>query len=637
MTAPGTVSSPRGRGAQVVPSGAKPPPPVRPAAAAPSWEPAILPALVVLALAAAAWLAPAAAASGSPLLAARHLPWLLVATLTALHRPVGGGGMGLATLAVAPLAARGDLFAVGMLAALAVFLAGLLDWPLRLAAGIPAERRGLRRRLEQAAAATLSALAAGATWWWLATPLRSGGPVPRAGDPGQAPLDSAAIAQAGKLAADPVALWPVLLPAGAAALAHLVVGIGVVSLLARRLDHQRSRWPLVRPLLVEAAGWLVAAPLVAAFALGGAALGAPMLALAALLAIEAARADLDRLRLARRLAEVEEAQLAGARMLADDGNLTTLLGRIRAECRAALPIHGFELRLDAGPTAPGLWSAVGEEPLREGPAQPPAHPPALPGIHRRRGWTVISRPLRGAAGVRGELRLWCDSRQVRKRALEILDALVPSLAASLERSLLDLAARTDALTGLASRRVLDERLPAGIAAAREEGGRLAVILLDLDHFKRINDQFGHGVGDQALQAVAAAVRATASAAALCCRMGGEELVLLVPGASGEVALRLAERLRDAVAAIRLAAGENAVHLTVSAGVAAFPDLHVRRPEELLELADEALYAAKHSGRNRCLLALGQSNFETVDGELWRAENGPAAAGGDGRAPTFFAR
>jgi diguanylate cyclase (GGDEF)-like protein len=586
---------------------AAPAPPSAPAAtrsatAAP-WEGAVVPLLAGLALFAAGW--------PGPTLGLTHLPWLLAATLTALHRPLGGGGAGLATLALAPLAARGELFAAGVLGGVAVFAAGLLDWPVRLAAGIPVERRGLHRRLEQASATALQVIAAGGVWWWLHEPLaaRAAGAFP---------------------------LRPHLLGAAAAALVHLAVGLAIVGLIRRRLPADRPWGPLTRPLLVEAAGWLIAAPVVSAFAVGGAPLGAPLLGLAALLALEAARADLDRLRLARRLAEVEEAQLAGARLLADEGNLTTLLGRIRAECRAALPVQWFELTLEAGPTAPGRWHARDEGPLDEGPAEPPAHPPALRGIHRRRGWTVIERALRGASGVRGELRLWCDSRQVRRRSVELLDAMLPSLVASLERSLLDLAARTDALTGLASRRVLDERLPAAVTAAREDGGRVAVILLDVDHFKRINDQFGHGVGDQALQAVARAVRTTAADAALCCRLGGEELVLLVPGASGEVALRLAERLRQAVEAVRLSAGETPVTLTVSAGVAGFPELHVRRPEELLELADEALYVAKRTGRNRCLLALGQGSYESVDGELVR-EDGNNPPAGDGRAPTFFAR
>jgi len=196
------------------------------------------------------------------------------------------------------------------------------------------------------------------------------------------------------------------------------------------------------------------------------------------------------------------------------------------------------------------------------------------------------------------------------------------MAASLHRSLLDREASEDPLTGVSVRRVLERRLHEVHARCLEEGGSMAVILCDLDHFKRINDTYGHAAGDDALVLVAGTLDAERREGDLCCRYGGEEFTLLLDRTTGEQALALAERLRERVAALEFTAGGKLVPLTLSAGVAAFPELHVKTASELLLFADGALYEAKRRGRNRCLLDLGQGRYRSPEGAIETAQDAP---------------
>ena len=180
-------------------------------------------------------------------------------------------------------------------------------------------------------------------------------------------------------------------------------------------------------------------------------------------------------------------------------------------------------------------------------------------------------------------------------SVAIVAAVVRLLSERAERLVASLAAeaRVDALTGLLNRRGLEERLGPEVALATREGRPIAFVVLDLDHFKRVNDLRGHEAGDRALATVGELIGGHARASDLAARWGGEEFVVVLPGADAEAAHAFAERVRAAVGA----SGEG---LTISAGVAAAIGPH--DPRALLAAADEALYAAKRAGRDRTVVA-----------------------------------
>ncbi len=157
-------------------------------------------------------------------------------------------------------------------------------------------------------------------------------------------------------------------------------------------------------------------------------------------------------------------------------------------------------------------------------------------------------------------------------------------------------AREDALTRLPNRRAFDEALARELARADRSGAPLAVIALDVDHFKRVNDAHGHSAGDAVLAAVAARAASALRAGDLLARLGGEEFGVLLPGADLASAAEVAERIRAAVGGAPIAAGERTLIVTVSLGCAA------RAPGEagpsLVARADARLYAAKAAGRDR---------------------------------------
>jgi diguanylate cyclase (GGDEF)-like protein len=165
--------------------------------------------------------------------------------------------------------------------------------------------------------------------------------------------------------------------------------------------------------------------------------------------------------------------------------------------------------------------------------------------------------------------------------------------AARQRDVLREQAATDGLTGLLNHRGSQERLRREIEAMTAAGRPLSVVVLDLDHFKRINDSFGHAEGDKALAAAAAKLRSVVREQDAVGRLGGEEFVLVLPGAAGEQAAEAAERARTALGQV-VVGGRR---LECSAGVATCPD-DAAEAADLLERADAALYAAKHTGRGQ---------------------------------------
>jgi diguanylate cyclase len=163
----------------------------------------------------------------------------------------------------------------------------------------------------------------------------------------------------------------------------------------------------------------------------------------------------------------------------------------------------------------------------------------------------------------------------------------------------------DSLTGLANRRAFDQRLAACLAELQADPQRQApcVVMLDIDHFKRINDTYGHNFGDQVLRAVAQVLNQLAGHGALAARVGGEEFTLLLPSATPVQAQQVAEKLRATVAASRVkrkGADEVLERVTISLGVA--PYHRGESAREFVERADQALYASKKAGRDRVTLA-----------------------------------
>jgi diguanylate cyclase (GGDEF)-like protein len=165
---------------------------------------------------------------------------------------------------------------------------------------------------------------------------------------------------------------------------------------------------------------------------------------------------------------------------------------------------------------------------------------------------------------------------------------------SLNRELFVLA-QIDPLTQVANRRTLQERAEQAMARARVEFRPLSAVMIDADHFKHINDRHGHAGGDAALKALVGALRTGLRGDDLLGRLGGEEFLVVMPGLDLDGALIAAERLRNAVAELRFAIGDQAVPLRVTAGVAA---LSARDDfDSLLKRADTALYEGKRAGRN----------------------------------------
>jgi len=167
---------------------------------------------------------------------------------------------------------------------------------------------------------------------------------------------------------------------------------------------------------------------------------------------------------------------------------------------------------------------------------------------------------------------------------------------------LSVQARTDSLTGLPNRRHFDEVLEREWRRALRAGSWLGLLMIDVDHFKSYNDQFGHHVGDQTLAAIAGCIANTAQRATdFAARYGGEEFAVLLSGKEAQDAIRLAERICAAVAAMERSPGVPS-GLTVSVGVACLmPDAHAIQ-QDLVGTADRALFEAKQSGRNRVVAA-----------------------------------
>lgn len=184
--------------------------------------------------------------------------------------------------------------------------------------------------------------------------------------------------------------------------------------------------------------------------------------------------------------------------------------------------------------------------------------------------------------------------------LKALEQLLCSLLYPLRNALLYQdalrAARKDPLTGVWNRAAMDEALQRALCLARRHRSALSILMIDLDHFKRINDRFGHGCGDQALRSVVSCMRNCIRGSDELFRYGGEEFVLLLPNTDKRGALLLADRIRRRIAGGRHVCEDSDMQLTVSIGVTAMK--RGDTPETVFERADRAMYRAKEDGRNK---------------------------------------
>ncbi|HWO87693.1 MAG TPA: GGDEF domain-containing protein [Gemmatimonadales bacterium] len=223
---------------------------------------------------------------------------------------------------------------------------------------------------------------------------------------------------------------------------------------------------------------------------------------------------------------------------------------------------------------------------------------SLPGDRRRPLHGGIAVPVGQASAASGALLALGpapgSTQQVVDQLSDLARRFAPVLVPAWNLQLANQKAETDELTGLPNRRRL-------IGAMQRHGSEAcALVILDLDHFKRINDTFGHHVGDAALRHLARVLRETVRPSDLAARVGGEEFAVWLPGAQLATAREVAERVRERVAAAPFRADGVEQALTVSCGVTAFP-VPTASKENLYQVADSMLYRAKREGRNRVVV------------------------------------
>ncbi len=188
-----------------------------------------------------------------------------------------------------------------------------------------------------------------------------------------------------------------------------------------------------------------------------------------------------------------------------------------------------------------------------------------------------------------------------KDVREMLRIIANQVAVSLQNALMyrkmETMATTDGLTGLTNHRTFQIRLGNMLARAGRHGHRAAVLLCDVDHFKKVNDTYGHQVGDAVLKQVARILQQVVRKIDITARYGGEEFVVVLESTNEAGALRLAERIRKDVGELTMDSERGTFHVTLSIGVAVFPE-DARDQTYLIECADNALYFAKENGRNQ---------------------------------------
>jgi diguanylate cyclase (GGDEF)-like protein len=246
------------------------------------------------------------------------------------------------------------------------------------------------------------------------------------------------------------------------------------------------------------------------------------------------------------------------------------------------------------------WAAEHREPVLTNDAHHDPRVVIVPGTPADEPEALISIPLIARAAIKGALNIYRlgegasfaeDDFELAKR---FGDAAALAIDNAQIRARLEHQARTDSLTGLYNHRTFHERLRQELRRASRTHESVAVLMLDIDDFKRVNDVYGHGTGDEVLRDLADTLRALVRAGDVVCRIGGEEFGVIVTSCRDESAHALARRLTDAVAALDFGP---AGRITVSVGVAQGPE-HAMNPRELVACAETAMMIAKSRGKNQ---------------------------------------
>jgi diguanylate cyclase (GGDEF)-like protein len=216
--------------------------------------------------------------------------------------------------------------------------------------------------------------------------------------------------------------------------------------------------------------------------------------------------------------------------------------------------------------------------------------------------SLLVLPLVAADEAIGTLMLAARAeKRFGKDVREMLGVIATQVAVSLQNGLLykrmETMATTDGLTGLTNHRTFQDRFRDLLERAARHGHKAAVMLCDVDHFKKVNDTYGHPVGDEVLRRVARVLMEVARKIDITARYGGEEFAVVLENLGIDQARQVGERMRQEVGKLAIETEKGSLSVTMSVGVAAFPE-DAPDPAALIERADHALYHAKHSGRNR---------------------------------------
>jgi len=220
--------------------------------------------------------------------------------------------------------------------------------------------------------------------------------------------------------------------------------------------------------------------------------------------------------------------------------------------------------------------------------------------------SLLVLPLIRADEAIGTLMVACARRAIfSKDVRDMLGVIANQVAASLDNAnmyrRMEEMATTDGLTGLTNHRTFQERFAQQLERSARHGKKCTLILTDIDHFKKVNDSYGHPMGDQVLRRIARVLDANVRKIDIVARYGGEEFALVLEETDAAGALKLAERIRLDAAAQSFTADGGPASVTLSLGIACFPD-DAQDKADIIARADQCLYAAKHAGRNRAVLA-----------------------------------